>query len=45
VWKTVLGDFVHIPLHYQMVVWAMRDNLEIPVYPFNRPIFADARFK
>jgi ABC-type transport system substrate-binding protein len=45
VWKIVLGDIVYIPLHYQTIVWAMRENLEIAVYPFNRPIFAEARFK
>jgi peptide/nickel transport system substrate-binding protein len=45
VWKTVLDNIVYIPLHYQMIVWAMRDHLEIPVYPYNRPIFAEARFK
>jgi hypothetical protein len=35
VWKTVLGDIVYIPLHHQLIVWAMRDNLELAVYPFN----------
>jgi peptide/nickel transport system substrate-binding protein len=45
VWKIVLDDIVYIPLHYQVIVWAMRDNLEIPVYPYNRPIFREARFR
>ena len=45
VWKTVLDEIVYVPLHHQVIVWAMRDNLDIPVYPFNRPIFAEARFK
>jgi peptide/nickel transport system substrate-binding protein len=45
VWKIVLGDIVYIPLHHQLIVWAMRDNLEIPVFPFNRPLFREARFK
>jgi peptide/nickel transport system substrate-binding protein len=44
VWKIVLDDLVYIPLHHQVIVWAMRDNLEIPVFPFNRPIFREARF-
>ena len=40
VWKIVLDDIVYIPLHQQQViVWAMRDNLDLPVYPFNRPQF------
>jgi peptide/nickel transport system substrate-binding protein len=44
VWKIVLGDVVHIPLHHPMIVWAMRDNLDLPVFPFNRPLFREARF-
>ena len=43
VWRIVLGDIVYIPLHSQVIVWAMRDNLELPVYPFNQPIFREAR--
>ena len=45
VWKTVLDDIVYIPLHHQMNVWAMRDNLDIPVYPAGFPLFREARFK
>ena len=45
VWKIVLDDIVYIPLHQQMIVWAMRDNLDLPVYRFNYPIFREARFK
>jgi peptide/nickel transport system substrate-binding protein len=44
VWKIVLDDIVHIPLHHQVIVWAMRDNLDLTVFPFNRPIFREARF-
>ena len=44
VWKTVLSDIVYIPLHHQLIVWAMRDNLEMPVFPFNLPLFREARF-
>jgi peptide/nickel transport system substrate-binding protein len=45
VWKIVLEDIVYIPLHRQDIVWAMRDSLDIPVNPFNRPQFREARFK
>jgi peptide/nickel transport system substrate-binding protein len=45
VWKIVLDDIVYIPLHHQIIVWAMRDNLEMPVLPFNLPLFREARFK
>ena len=44
VWNIVLDDIVYIPLHHQMLVWAMRDNLDIPVYPFGFPLFREARF-
>jgi peptide/nickel transport system substrate-binding protein len=44
VWKIVLGDIVYIPLHSQVIVWAMRETLDLPVFPFNQPLFRDARF-
>jgi peptide/nickel transport system substrate-binding protein len=44
VWNAVLDDIVYIPLHHQMIVWAMRDNLGLPISPFNRPLFREARF-
>jgi peptide/nickel transport system substrate-binding protein len=44
VWKVVLDDIVYIPLHHQMIVWAMSDKLDLPVYPFNIPLFREARF-
>jgi peptide/nickel transport system substrate-binding protein len=37
VWKIVLDDVVYIPLHYQMIVWAMREDLEMTVYPYTAP--------
>ena len=45
VWKIVLDDIVYIPLHHQMNVWAMRDNLDLPVFPSGFPLFREARFK
>jgi peptide/nickel transport system substrate-binding protein len=45
VWKTVLDDVVYIPLHHQVIVWAMRDNLDLPVSPYNQPNFREARFE
>jgi peptide/nickel transport system substrate-binding protein len=45
VWQIVLGDIVYIPLHHQMIVWALRENIDLPVYPFNYPLFRDAHFK
>ena len=45
VWKIVLDDVVFLPLHHQVLVWAMRENLELPVSPFNVPVFREARLK
>jgi peptide/nickel transport system substrate-binding protein len=45
IWRIVLDDVVFLPLHHQVVVWAMRENLELPVSPFNLPIFREARLK
>jgi peptide/nickel transport system substrate-binding protein len=45
VWKTVRDDIVYVPLHHQIIVWAMRDRLELPVDAQNRPRFRLARLK
>jgi peptide/nickel transport system substrate-binding protein len=45
VWRIVLEDIVYIPLHQQMFVWAMRENLDLPVYPYNYPKFREAWLK
>ncbi len=45
IWRIVLDDVVFLPLHHQVVVWAMRENLELPVSPFNSPVFREARAK
>jgi peptide/nickel transport system substrate-binding protein len=43
VWKTVRDDIVFVPLHQQVIVWAMRDTLELPVDSGNQPRFRLAR--
>jgi peptide/nickel transport system substrate-binding protein len=43
-WKIVVDDIVYIPLHHQMLVWAMRENLDVPVFPIGFPLFREARF-
>jgi peptide/nickel transport system substrate-binding protein len=45
VWRIVLEDVVFLPLHHQVLVWAMRDNLDLPISPLNHPVFREARFK
>jgi peptide/nickel transport system substrate-binding protein len=41
-WRMILDDIVVIPLHRQMIVWAMRDGLDLPVSPLNSPTFSRA---
>ena len=41
-WRMILDDVVVIPLHRQMIVWAMRDGLDLPVSPLNSPTFSRA---
>jgi peptide/nickel transport system substrate-binding protein len=43
VWKAVRDDIVYVPLHQQVIVWAMRDRLDLPVDPWNLPRFRLAR--
>jgi peptide/nickel transport system substrate-binding protein len=43
VWRTVRDDIVLVPLHQQVIVWAMRDGLDLPVDPWNLPRFRLAR--
>jgi peptide/nickel transport system substrate-binding protein len=45
VWKVVLDDLVNVPLHHQVLVWAMRDNLDLPISPLDYPVFREARLK
>jgi ABC-type transport system substrate-binding protein len=45
VWRIVLDDVVFLPLHHQVLVWAMRENLDLPISPFNTPVFREARLK
>jgi peptide/nickel transport system substrate-binding protein len=45
VWRTVLADVVVVPLHHQVMVWALRDRLELPVDSLDYPRFRLARLK
>jgi len=39
VWKMVYDDMVYIPLHHQVIVWAMKKNLELPIDAQDAPQF------
>jgi peptide/nickel transport system substrate-binding protein len=43
VWRTVLADVVVVPLHHQVMVWALRDRLELPMDALDLPRFRLAR--
>ncbi len=45
VWRTVLADVVVVPLHHQIMVWALRDQFELPIDALDFPRFRLARFK
>ena len=36
-------DIVYVPLHHQVIVWAMREELDLPVDAWNQPRFRLAR--
>jgi peptide/nickel transport system substrate-binding protein len=44
-WQTVKDDIVYIPLHHQVIAWALRDKLELPIIANDSPQFRLARFK
>jgi hypothetical protein len=35
----------HVPLPHRVIVWAMRESLDVPVFPLNLPLFREARLK
>jgi peptide/nickel transport system substrate-binding protein len=45
VWRTVLADVVVVPLHHQVLLWAFRDQLELPIDALDFPRFRLARLK
>ena len=45
VWRAVLADVVVVPLHHQIMVWALRDRLELPMDARDSPRFRLARLK
>ena len=37
--RAVRDDIVYVPLHQQVLVWALRDRLELPIDPGDMPRF------
>ncbi len=44
-WQIVKDDLVYLPLHHQVIAWAMREKLELPIVPNDTPQFRWARFR
>ena len=45
VWKVVRDDVAYLPLHHQVIVWAMSDKVEMPIFPNDSPNFVYAKMK
>ncbi len=45
VWKKVQDEVVYLPIHHQMLNWAMKDTIEFPVQSENYPYFMTMKFK
>ncbi|MBW7860755.1 MAG: ABC transporter substrate-binding protein [Rhodocyclaceae bacterium] len=45
VWNTVQDEVLYLPLHHQMLNWAMKDNIDFPVQSENYPYFKLLKYK
>ena len=41
-WKIVKDDISYLPLHHQVISWASRNNVSVPIRPNNEPLFKTA---
>ncbi|HRV77203.1 MAG TPA: ABC transporter substrate-binding protein [Thauera sp.] len=44
-WKTVQDDIVYLPIHHQMLNWAMKDDIDFPVQSENYPYFKLLKYR
>jgi peptide/nickel transport system substrate-binding protein len=44
-WRKLREEIVYVPLHHQVLVWALRDHLELPIDALDFPRFRLARFR
>ena len=38
-WKIVKDDIAYLPLHHQVISWASKRNVDVPIRPNNEPLF------
>jgi peptide/nickel transport system substrate-binding protein len=43
-WDLILQDVAYVPLHNQVLTWAMREGLDMPITANNQPQFRWANF-
>ena len=36
-WKIVKDDISYLPLHHQVISWASKSNVNVPIRPNNEP--------
>ncbi|MEQ8964212.1 MAG: ABC transporter substrate-binding protein [Azospirillaceae bacterium] len=41
-WEIVNADLLYVPLHHQVITWAMREGLEVPIRVNDEPLFVHA---
>ncbi|MFP3943209.1 MAG: ABC transporter substrate-binding protein [Alphaproteobacteria bacterium] len=44
-WEIVEGDVVYLPLHHQVITWAMAENFDMPIMPDDMPRFFWGKFR
>ena len=44
-WKLLNSEMIYLPLHHQVIVWAMSNKLDMPIVPNDTPQFRWAKFK
>lgn len=44
IWKVVKEDRVLLPIHNQVLAYAMKDSITLPVHPENQPLMTSLRF-
>ncbi len=45
VWQTLQDEVVYLPVHHQMLNWAMKDNIDFPVQSENYPYFMLLKYR
>jgi peptide/nickel transport system substrate-binding protein len=42
-WQIVRDDISYLPLHHQVISWASKSNVDVPIRPNNEPLFRFSR--